>query len=214
MHPTPPRSLFAFLCAAALALGVAAAATPRAFVEDNAQKVLTILNSSATEDEKIKQLELLAGTTIDFETVSRLVLAKSWKEFSPDQRVAFQQEFKKALSVTYGRRIGQYGREKIVVVGERPEQLGDVTVQSKIVGGQVSGELKVDYRLRQKDGQWYVIDIIVEGVSIVSSYRSQFQEVVGQGGPPKLLAQLREKNANGEGLAPVESETSAVQAGQ
>ena len=85
------------------------------------------------------------------------------------------------------------------LLGERKEPLGDVTVQSQIVGK--TGEVKADYRLRQRDATWYVIDVTVEGVSIVSSYRTQFQEIIGQGGPSQLLAQLRAKNASGEGLA-------------
>jgi phospholipid transport system substrate-binding protein len=181
-----------------------AADSPRTVVELNSQKVLAILNSGDTDDEKIKRLEQLAYGVIDFDTVSRLVLAKYWKQFNPEQRQQFEEEFKRALTVSYGRRIGQFGQEKVVILGERQEPLGDVTVQSRIVGGK-AGDIKVDYRLRQKDGTWYVIDVIVEGVSIVSSYRTQFQEIIGQGGPERLLADLRQKNASGEGLAPVET---------
>ena len=181
-----------------------AADSPRTVVELNSQKVLAILNSGDTDDEKIKRLEQLAYGAIDFDTVSRLVLAKYWKQFTPEQRQQFEGEFKRALTVSYGRRIGQFGQEKVVILGERQEPLGDVTVQSHIVGGK-AGDIKVDYRLRQKDGTWYVIDVIVEGVSIVSSYRTQFQEIIGQGGPERLLAELRQKNASGEGLAPVET---------
>jgi len=181
-----------------------AADSPRAVVELNSQKVLAILNSGDSDDEKVKRLEQLAYTVIDFDTVSRLVLAKYWKQFTPEQRQQFVDEFKRALTVSYGRRIGQFGQEKVVILGEREEPLGDVTVQSHIVGGK-AGDIKVDYRLRQREGTWYVIDIIVEGVSIVSSYRTQFQEIIGQGGPERLLAELRQKNASGEGLAPVET---------
>ena len=178
--------------------------SPRTVVELNSQKVLAILNSGDSDDEKIKHLEQLAYTAIDFDTVCRLVLAKYWKQFTPEQRQQFVDEFKRALTVSYGRRIGQFGQEKVVILGERQEPLGDVTVQSHIVGGK-AGDIKVDYRLRQKDGTWYVIDVIVEGVSIVSSYRTQFQEIIGQGGPDRLLAELHQKNASGEGLAPVET---------
>ena len=178
--------------------------SPRTVVELNSQKVLAILNSGDSDDEKIKHLEQLAYTAIDFDTVCRLVLAKYWKQFTPEQRQQFVDEFKRALTVSYGRRIGQFGQEKVVILGERQEPLGDVTVQSHIVGGK-AGDIKVDYRLRQKDGTWYVIDVIVEGVSIVSSYRTQFQEIIGQGGPDRLLAELHQKNTSGEGLAPVET---------
>jgi phospholipid transport system substrate-binding protein len=132
------------------------------------------------------------------------VLAKNWKEFNPEQRQQFQDEFKRAFTVSYGRRIRQFGQEKVIIHGERQEPLGDATVQSHIVGGK-AGDMKVDYRLRQKDGTWYMIDVIVEGVSIVSSYRTQFQEILGQGGPEQLLAQLRQKNQSGEGLEPAEN---------
>jgi len=207
-----PRTAAAVLAAAlvlptllGLTPSVARAAdAPRQVVELNSQKVLAILNSGGSDDDKIKQLEQLAYSVIDFDTVSRLVLAKYWKQFSPEQRQQFEDEFKRALTVSYGRRIGQFGQEKVVIVGERQEPLGDVTVQSRIVGGK-AGDIKVDYRLRQKDGTWYVIDVIVEGVSIVSSYRTQFQEIIGQGGPDRLLAELHQKNASGEGLAPIET---------
>jgi phospholipid transport system substrate-binding protein len=185
-------------------LAARAADSPREVVELNSQKVLAILNSGDSDDEKIKHLQELAYTAIDFDTVSRLVLAKYWKQFSPEQRQQFGEEFKRALTVSYGRRIGQFGQEKVAIVGERQEPMGDVTVQSRIVGGK-AGDIKVDYRLRQRDGTWYVIDVIVEGVSIVSSYRTQFQEIIGQGGPERLLAELHQKNTSGEGLAPIET---------
>ncbi|HME70166.1 MAG TPA: ABC transporter substrate-binding protein [Myxococcota bacterium] len=191
---------FALAIALALAPGASHAAdTPRTVVEVTAHKALEILNSGASEGEKIKRLEQIAYATIDFETVSRLVLAKYWKQFTPEQRQQFQDEFKRTLTISYGRRIGQFGGEKFVVVRERQEPLSDVTVQSQIVGK--AGDVKADYRLRQKDATWYVIDVTVEGVSIVSSYRTQFQEIIDQGGPKQLLDELRAKNASGEGLA-------------
>jgi len=73
-----------------------------------------------------------------------------------------------------------------------------------------TGDVKADYRLRQKGDAWYVIDVTVEGVSIVSSYRTQFQEIMGRGGPQQLLAQLRAKNARGEGLATPETAPSGA----
>jgi phospholipid transport system substrate-binding protein len=55
----------------------------------------------------------------------------------------------------------------------------------------------VDYRLRGRTGRWLVIDVVVEGISLVSNYRDQFREVLSNGGPDHLLVQLREKNASG-----------------
>ncbi len=185
-----------------------AADTPRTVVEATAQQTLAILNSSVADAEKIQRLQRIAYENIDFETMTRLVLAKYWRQFTPDQLQQFQDEFKRALTLSYSRRIGQLGREKVVILGERAEPLGDVTVQSRIVGK--AGDVRADYRLRQKGATWHVIDITVEGVSIVSSYRTQFQQIIGQGGPQQLLAQLRAKNASGEGLAIPESARSGA----
>ena len=63
-----------------------------------------------------------------------------------------------------------------------------------------SDDISVDYRLRQTDGTWKIIDVIIEGVSLVSNYRSQFQEIMTNGGIDRLLGLLREKNARGEPL--------------
>jgi len=187
-----------------LATAVHAADSPRELVERSADRVLAILNSGASEDVKVKRLQQVAYETIDFDTVSRLVLAKSWKDFSAEQRRSFEEAFKQALTLNYSRRIGQFGREKVAILSDRVEPDGDVTVYSKVVGGKTE-DLKVNYRLRQREDRWYVIDVIVEGVSIVSSYRTQFQEIVHQGGPDRLLVELREKNASGTGLGPEEA---------
>ena len=63
-------------------------------------------------------------------------------------------------------------------------------MQTKILRGGGSDDVVVDYRLRQTSGQWKIIDVIIEGVSLVSNFRSQFQDVVASGGPERLLALL------------------------
>ena len=82
------------------------------------------------------------------------------------------------------------------IVGEREEPRGDVVIQTKIVGGEFEGTL-VDYRLRKQKGEWRVIDVVIEGISMVSNYRDQFKSIVSAGGPELLLEKLKEKNAAG-----------------
>lgn len=174
-------------------------ATPRATVESTADRVLQVLRSGDEAERKRARLEAIGMETFDFETVSKLVLAKYWKQLSPAEQQEFQTEFRRQLAINYGRRIDRYGNEEIQIVGERTEPRGDVTVQSKVVGGNTEKPFQVDYRLRQRsDGSWLFIDVIVEGVSVVSSYRSQFQEILSAGGPERLLSELRRKNAAGE----------------
>ena len=80
------------------------------------------------------------------------------------------------------------------ITGSRSESNGHVTVRTVIVGGRFEGA-QLDYRLRDADGSWKVIDVKVEGISMVSNFREQFKEVVSDGGPELLLKKLQEKNA-------------------
>ena len=82
----------------------------------------------------------------------------------------------------------------VEVVGARVESRGDVTVLTRIIGGQADG-IEMHYRLREREERWRMIDVVIEGVSLVSSFRSQFKEVVSQGGPELLLERLKDKNS-------------------
>ena len=128
--------------------------------------------------------------------MSRLVLARNWKRFSKEQQVEYVSEFKTYLSNNYGNRIERYDQEEVEILSARDEPRGDVIVQTKIAGGQFTGAL-VDYRLRKTAGEWRVIDVVIEGISMVSNFRDQFKAVVSSGGPELLLKKLKEKNAAG-----------------
>ncbi|MDX2166507.1 MAG: ABC transporter substrate-binding protein [Deltaproteobacteria bacterium] len=185
----------------ALAAGAARAESPSQVVDGLASQVIAVLkDGQLSSGQKRDRIEQIAYNAIDFVTLSKLVLARNWAKFSPEQRTQFEAEFKRHLSMTYGRNIDNYQNEKVQITGERPESRGDVTVQSKILRGSASENIAVDYRLRQADGQWKIIDVIIEGVSLVSNFRSQFQDIVAQGGPQKLLTLLADKNASGESL--------------
>jgi len=171
-------------------------------VEQTTSRVIAVLvDKSLSTEDKRKRVEDVVLQSVDFETLSKLVLARNWSRFTEPQRGEFMDLFKNHLSMTYGRNVESYKNEKVQVAGSRPESGGDVTVKSKIVrDGGGANDILVDYRLRQRDGQWKIIDVVIEGVSLVSNFRSQFQDVVASGGPERLLALLREKNEKGEPL--------------
>ncbi|MEO8604449.1 MAG: ABC transporter substrate-binding protein [bacterium] len=201
--PSTRLGLAVGLAAWCLSLGLSATAraeSPSQVVDGLASQVVVVLKDPKLDTEQKRQrIQQIAYTAIDFVTLSKLVLARNYAKFSPEQLARFQDEFKQHLSMTYGRNVDNYRNEKVDILGERTETRGDVTVQSKILrgGGQ---DIVVDYRLRQTDGTWRIIDVIIEGVSLVSNFRSQFQDIVAQGGPDKLLELLKEKNASGESL--------------
>lgn len=194
-----PSGLAAALFLAAVA--AAAEQTPSQVVDGLANQVIPILqDQSLSSDQKRERIEPIVYGAMDFDTLSKLVLARNWPKFSAEQRVRFTDEFKKHLSITYGRNVDNYRNEKVAILAERKESQGDITVQTKILRGGGIEDVLVDYRLRQRDGQWRIIDVIVEGVSMVSNFRSQFQDIVATGGPDRLLVLLKEKNEKGESL--------------
>ena len=169
----------------------------RTVISETVEEVLAVLRDKTvpTED-RIRSIEQIVYGRFDLYVMSRLVLARSWKRFSEEQKAEYVEEFKKYLTNSYGSRIERYDQQRVEIVGERGEPRGDVVIQTKIVGGEFEGAL-VDYRLRNQNGEWRVIDIVIEGISMVSNYRDQFKSIVSSGGPELLLEKLKEKNAAG-----------------
>jgi phospholipid transport system substrate-binding protein len=187
------------LVLAALGARAGAEQSPRDVVQSTSDQVLAVLaDKGLSKEARRDKVKAIVLANVDFDTLSRLVLARNWSQFSPQQQQEFEREFEGHLSATYGRRLDDYHNEKVAIVGDRREPNGDWTVQTKILRGGGSNDIVVDYRLRQSNGQWKMIDFIIEQVSLVANFRSQFQELVSSGGPEHLLQVLREKTANGE----------------
>ena len=191
-----PRAAVTLALIAGLAAGPAAAADDASVViEAMMNEVLTVLRDDAlTLATKQGRVEQIANERFDFDRISRLVLGRNWRKFSAEQREQFLSEFKRHLSLTYGRRLNRFTEEEVVLSGTQEHPKGDVTVKTRIVGGPADGAT-IDYRMRRRDGAWYAIDIIIEGVSMIANFRSQIQEIVSAKGADALIETLREKNA-------------------
>ena len=169
----------------------------RAVIAETVEEVLAVLrDKSVSTQSRIRSIEEIVYGRFDLEVMSRLVLARNWKRFSEKQKAEYVEEFKRYLTNSYGSRIERYDQQTVEILGEREEPRGDVVVKTKVVGGEFEGAL-VDYRLRNQTGDWRVIDVVIEGISMVSNYRDQFKSIVSRGGPELLLKKLREKNAAG-----------------
>ena len=191
-----PVHAIALLAAAALLVATTATTPgPRDVVARTVDDVLAILkDASLTPQARRDRIVEIAYERFDFPTMSKLVLAKYWKRFDAAQREEFMKEFKDFLAHRYGDRIDRYEQEKVEIVGERSASGGDAVIATKIHRPKAES-VAVEYRLRSREGAWRVIDVKIEGISLVSNYRDQFHEVLSHGGPEKLLAQLRERNA-------------------
>jgi phospholipid transport system substrate-binding protein len=193
----------AVAAALTIAIGIAtpgrAAKSPTEVVTGTSEAVIAVLKDSALDTAgKRARIEGIVLTSVDFDTLAKLTLARNWSRLSSAQQAEFKEEFRRHLSATYGRRIDDYRNETVTVLGTREESRGDQTVKTRINRGGGTADVLVDYRLRQNAGEWKVIDIVIEGVSLVANFRSQFQDLMAHGGPDKLLATLRQKTAEEE----------------
>ncbi len=202
---SPPRSFvpaaaaaLLLLCAVGVPIWAASAAeqsSASAMIQATVDEVLVILKDPTLDAAtRRSRLEQLASSHFHFETVSKYVVTRYWKSFSDAEKAEFIEVFKIFLSRTYGDRIERYQDEKVKILGERREGRADVVVMTRIVGGTYD-DAEVNYRLREIDGVWRVIDVKIEGISLVMNYRDQFKSFLSRGGAAALLEALRKKNA-------------------
>lgn len=179
-----------------LVLGAAPvqAATPLETVRTEVNKVLEVLrNKSLKEEAKREKLRGLYAEMFDQEELSRWCLGRNWNKLSETQRKEFLPLFQQVLEKTYGDRILAYSDEKILFDREVPISKGRVEVQTRVITTK-SKEVPFNYRVfQEKSGTWKVYDVVVENVSLVMNYRSQFNEILAKGTPDDLLEILRKK---------------------
>lgn len=173
--------------------------SPDQLVKKTADDVIAVIkNDKEIQSGNQQKIYDLAEEKIlpnfDFEKVSRLVLGKNWTKASPEQKTAFQGEFKTLLLRTYATALSKYKNQVIEYKPFRMEGDADnATVKTAIQ--QPGGDpIAVDYALSKKTDEWKVYDIVIEGVSLVTNYRSQFSQEIRQNGLDSLIKKLSEKN--------------------
>jgi len=135
----------------------------------------------------------------DFEKVSRLVLGKNWTNATPEQKTAFQAEFKTLLLRTYATALSKYKNQTIEYKPFRMEAGADTATVKTAIQQSGGDPISVDYSLGKKADDWKVFDIVIEGVSLVTNYRSQFAQEIRQNGLDSLTKKLADKNKAASG---------------
>jgi phospholipid transport system substrate-binding protein len=181
------------LAAAAQELG------PEDLVKKVTQEVLDAIKSDkqlAAGDKRraIKLAEEKVLPHVDFEEATRLAVGRGWAQATPEQRKKLVTEFRNMLVRTYSNAITAYEGQtmKVMPVRMKPGDT-DVTVHNQFIrpGGK---PVLLDYSMRKTDSGWKIYDIVVEGVSLVLTYRSEFDAVVKQEGIDGLIKRLAQKN--------------------
>jgi phospholipid transport system substrate-binding protein len=184
-------------------LAAAANVTPSERIKETVNQVLNVLkDQSLGRQDRRDQVKEIVRKRFDYESMSQVILAASWREANQSQREQFITLFRELLEQTYFSAIDSYSDQSVRMGLERTKgKLANV--QTFIVAA--NKELAVSYKMRYRNDDWYAYDVTVDGVSLVSNYRTSFRNLVKSKGMDGLLeelaqkvASLKAKNLNGE----------------
>ncbi len=137
----------------------------------------------------------IANEIFDFAEIARRSLGRYWQPLSEPQRSEFVGLFGDLLERSYISKIETYGGEKIVYSGERMD--GDLAVVSTKIITKNGTEVPIDYRLFRRGDSWKVYDVNIEGISLVSNYRTQFNKIIQTSGYNSLVDRMKAKQTEG-----------------
>ncbi len=151
-------------------------------------------NDDLSMNEKMKKFSVFLDQNFDMKSIGRFCLSSYWKRLSEEDQVEYQNLFKEMIVSIYSAKFSDYQGQKFEVKGEQSLAEGDIIVQSLI--RPLEGEsIPVDWQVRQKDDGYKVMDVKIEGVSMVITKKSEFSTFIQRNGgdPAALLQGLREK---------------------
>jgi len=184
-----------------VAPAMAAPATATDFVQSLGDQALaTISNKDFDKGQKQAKLTKLFNENIDFQWIGRFVLGHAWREATAEQKTRYVAEYKKFLVLHYTSRFIDYTGGTFKVSGEKDDGDGEFTVGMQLKSNDPDSEpVQVDYRVRKNPGTGFkIFDVIVEGVSLLATQRSEFASVISDKGLDYLIDQLEEKSSSGE----------------
>jgi phospholipid transport system substrate-binding protein len=182
--------------------GLARAETPADELRKTIDSLLTILRSpefqgDAKKQERRTKLREIIYPRFDFAEMAQRSLGSHWRRRSPEQKKEFTGLFRNLLEEAYLDRIESYNGQKVQFVKETPDH-DHAQVDTKIVDNKGT-EFAINYRMHNVGGEWKVYDVIIENVSLVNNYRSQFNRLLAKSSYEDLVVALKEKKLNAPG---------------
>lgn len=166
------------------------------FIENVSARGLAFLqNASLSEKQQKREFDSLLKDSFDLKTIARFTMGRYWRQATAPQKKEFLKLFQTMVIETYSQRFSEYQGQQIVIERARAEGDKDAIVNSKILSNNGAPDVKLDWRVRYKNGEYRIIDVLVEGVSMSLTQRAEFSSIIQRGGGDieALLVKLREK---------------------
>ncbi len=188
-------ALIVVLWSGATGIGVAAAEEPFQFVKTLGDRAITILASEGSTPEGRKaQFRDLLNEGFAVNIIGRFVLGRYWRAATPEERDEYLVLFRDFVLDIYSQRLDGYAGENFEIIESIVIDKRDTMVSTEIRGAE-GPAIRVDYRVRSHEGTNKIVDILVEGISLVVTQRAEFASVIKREGFEGLLARLREYSA-------------------
>ena len=175
---------------------ILAANDPGSYVMEITETAInTLTNKSVDQNKKEAQFGKLFDKNFDVPSISRFVLGKYWKQASLDQKKKFIKAFRNYVVKTYSSRFNEYSGEKLKLIDFENESNPKIFLVHTILERQDAPVIKVDWRIGKKKDRFVILDIIIEGISLAITQRSEFVSVIDQneGNIDQLISLLKEK---------------------
>lgn len=173
-------------------IAAARSGAPKEEIQSAVEKALSILKDPKLETvAKRKQLRNTLYPKFDFAEMARRSLGAHWQRRSPQERQEFVEVFTDLIENTYMTQIESYSGEKVTMGAERRD--GDYAEVDSKISANRGEEISVVYKLRQNGGSWKIYDVVIENISLVNNYRSQFNRVIAQSSFDELFRKMKDK---------------------
>jgi phospholipid transport system substrate-binding protein len=162
------------------------------------QALSVIVSQSLNKAQKQKKLDTIFSENIDFPWVGRFVMGRTWREATDAQKTRYVAEYKKFLIMHYTSRFTNFTSGTFKVINEKDDGDGEYTVAMQLTSDEPGSQaIEVDYRVRKSENgaSFKIFDVIVEGVSLLSTQRSEFSSVIASKGLDHLIDQLAAKSS-------------------
>ena len=170
--------------------GPAWASSPTEQLRAYTDRVMQVLeNRAMTPPERLEAVRAVASEAFDVSETAQRALGLHWQQRTPAEKQEFVQIFRGLLEQTYLSRIGEFGGERIKYVNERID--GDRAIVRAVIVTKNGTEVPVESRLLQKADRWLIYDVLIENISLIASYRSQFDRVIRMASYPELIRRLK-----------------------
>ncbi|CAK0744420.1 phospholipid transport system substrate-binding protein [Gammaproteobacteria bacterium] len=176
---------------------------PAVLVQSTTERMLAILKDRQSELDRQPGLiyELVNQVVVpqfDFERITQLAVGRYWANATPDQKTRLIAAFQRLLVRTYAKALLNYSGQKILFLPMRPgPDPAEVTVSTQVQSPGGGPPVPIHYRMAQREGAWKVVDVTIDGVSLVSNYRSSFAAEIRQGGLDGLIASIEQRLSKG-----------------